>query len=321
MRKQLVVLSGLLAVLPAVLPAQAVPPWSGGRNDPVADRGVVFQVDDIDNVPDLHGDPSDAGLVLLIGGNQFMVLPELVQAFVREHPDLRDRIFYETLPPGILARQIAAHGTLTLGNLTLHLHPDVYEAGLNKLQAMASTHSVRDVTAYATNDLAIMVAAGNPKHIQGLADLGRADVRLSMPNPAWEGVAHQIETALRQAGGEELVTMVMTTKVRSGATLLTHIHHRETAMRILQGRSDAGVTWQSEVRFQQHIGNPIMGVAIPARQNTTGTYAAEVLSQAPHAAAAEAWVHFLQSPAAQAIYQAHGFGIPDKTGGGAVTHR
>jgi hypothetical protein len=29
----------------------------------------VFQVPDVDNIPDLHGNPAGADLVLLIGGN------------------------------------------------------------------------------------------------------------------------------------------------------------------------------------------------------------------------------------------------------------
>jgi hypothetical protein len=58
--------------------AQASPPWSKGTNNPACNKGEVFQVADIDNVPDLHGNPQDAKLVLFIGGNQFFVLPRLI---------------------------------------------------------------------------------------------------------------------------------------------------------------------------------------------------------------------------------------------------
>jgi hypothetical protein len=34
-----------------------------------------------------------------------------------------------------------------------------------------------------------------------------------------------------------------------------------------------GVTWASEVQFQESIGNPIQGIVIPADQDTTATYA------------------------------------------------
>ena len=284
------------------------PPWSGGANNPAADKGYVFQVPDVDNVPDLHGNPANARLVLFIGGNQFFVLPQLIAGFVQQHPELRGRIFYETLPPGILRRQMAAGGALTLGNLTLQVQPDVYEAGARVLRMMAAKQQVTGVTEYATNTLAIMVPAGNPKHIRSLNDLGKPGLRLSMPNPQWEGVANQIANSLRKAGGDVLYQSVYKRKVSDGSTVLTEIHHRQTPMRIMSGQADAGVTWASEVEFQKSIGNPIEGVAIPVSQNITALYAGGVVKGAPHAAAARAWLAYLKSPEARQAYQRFGFG-------------
>ena len=133
-----------------------------------------------------------------------------------------------------------------------------------------------------------------------------------MPNPEWEGVARLIEQSISKAGGDALVRQIMVAKRQQGTTFLTHIHHRQTPMRIVQGLSDAGVTWQSEVKFQESIGNPISGVVIPARNNTTGIYAAGVLAYAPHREAAEEWVEFLKSAKAQSIYRSFGFGIPEQ---------
>ena len=297
----LVLLSSALA-----LGAQTLPPWSKGANDPAA-QGYVFRVPDIDNVPDLHGNPGGAQLVLFIGGNQFFVLPQLVNAFERRHPELTGHIFYETLPPGILRRQIAADDTLTLGNLTIQVKPDVYEAGARTVEQMQEDGQLKDVVKYATNDLAIMVHKGNPKQIRTLNDLGRADVRLSMPNPEWEGVAKQIAASLRKAGGEGLEKAVYQDKVKNGSTQLSEIHHRQTPMRIMNGSADAGVTWESEVRFQQSIGNPIEGVAIPAARNTTAVYAGGMMADAPHPAAAAEWLAFLKTDEAQAIYRQFGF--------------
>lgn len=296
-------------LLPPPAPAQAqpLPPWSAGHNNPATDRGYAFPVGDVDNTPDLHGNPANAQLVLFIGGNQFFVLPRLIARFQQLHPELRGHIFYETLPPGILRQQIAHNNTLTLGNLTLHLVPDVYEAGARVVDAMQADGQVDHATRYATNHLAIMIPAGNPKAIHSLNDLARPDLRLSMPNPAWEGVARQIATALRNAGGDALYHSVYIAKVANGQTRLTQIHHRQTPMRILADQADAGVTWSSEVVFQRSIGNPIAAIAIPDGQNVTAIYAAAILRNAPHRAAALAWVRFLQSPDAQAAYRAFGF--------------
>ncbi len=308
-KKSSTIVLGLMATffVAAVARAQTAPPWSAGHNDPASAKGYVFPVDSIDNVPDLHGNPADAKLVLFIGGNQFFVLPRLIAGFEAEHPEVHGHIFYETLPPGILRRQMAHDNTLTLGNLTLQVTPDVYEAGARVVDEMARQGQVEQSVRYATNDLAIMVAAGNPKHIAGLKDLGQANLRLSMPNPEWEGVSRQIAAALRKAGGEALYQTVYVSNVSKGTTYLTHVHHRQTPMRIMQGESDAGVTWASEVRFQEMIHNPIAGVAIPAAQNSTAIYAAGVLKNAPHASAARAWVQYLTSPQAQKIYRDYGF--------------
>jgi ABC-type molybdate transport system substrate-binding protein len=283
------------------------PPWSKGANNPALDKGYEFQVPDIDNVPDLHGNPSGALLVLFVGGNQFMVMPALMAGFEAQHPDLRGHIFYETLPPGILTRQIAANGTITLGNLTLQVHADVYEAGLNAVQEMEKAQIVDRPISYTTNDLEIMVKRGNPLNIRSLSDLGDNKARLSMPNPEWEGVARQIAIAMEKAGGSALVDKVMKQKVKDGSTFLTQIHHRQTPMRILNGQSDAGVTWASEVIFQEQIGNAVTGVKIPAAQNTNATYGAAMLKNAPHREAGAAWLSFLGSAAAQKAYAAYGF--------------
>jgi len=303
----------VVALLAAtVTSAQVFPPWTKGANNPAIDKGTEFQVPDIDNVPDLHGNPNQAQLVLFVGGNQFMVMPALIRAFEAEHPALRGHIFYETLPPGILRRQIASNGVITLGNFTLQVHADVYEAGLDAVRDMEKAQIVEKPVPYATNDLAIMVRKGNPLNIHYLADLASAKVRLAMPNPEWEGVARQISIALEKAGGPELVDRVMKQKTIDGLTFLTQIHHRQTPMRILNGQSDAGVTWKSEVVFQEQIGNAIEGVPIPAAQNQTGTYAAAMLRNSPHREAASAWLAFLGSAAAQKAYAAYGFKVPSK---------
>ncbi len=289
--------------------SQSTPPWSKGRNNPAADKGYVFQVPDVDNVPDLHGNPEDAKLVLFIGGNQFFVLPELVLAFEKQHADLRGHIFYETLPPGILLKQMESNNTITLGNFTLRVQPDVYEADFRVLADMERQNLVEKPVSYATNGLSIMVSASNPKQIHSLLDLARPDVQLSMPNPEWEGIAKQIGDSLRKAGGEPLFHTVYELKVQNGSTYLTQIHHRQTAMRIMKGESEAGVTWSSEVRFQEKIGNPIAGINIPQDQNITAVYGAAVLRNAPHAEAGRAWVAFLNTSEAHAVYRDYGFGF------------
>lgn len=276
------------------------PPW----NTP-PESAVQFTVPGIDNVPDLYGDINNPQLVVFFAGNQFMCIDELLEAFKKQYPQYR-KVFAETLPPGILAKQIHG-GSLTIGNMRIDLKPDVYTAGKGRIDQMKNDFSRTEVYAY--NRLAIMVQAGNPKKITGLNDLGRKDVRVSMPNPQWEGIAKRIEEAYVKAGGNNLKNAIMETKVKDSTTFLTQIHHRQTPLRILYGNSDAGPVWYTEAYYQQMIHHPIGLVEIPDSENVSATYVAGQLRNAPHQKAAKDFMDFLVSPLAKAIYKKYGFSL------------
>ncbi len=279
-----------------------LPPW----NPPPA-GGVHFSAPPVDAIADLHGDVADPQLTVFFAGNQFMVVHDLMDAFRQAYPQYQ-RIYVETLPPGILAKQIES-GSLVMGNLRIALKPDIYTAGKAAIAERQKEHGwFAETVDYVRNPLAILVAKGNPKHVEGLKDLGRPDVRVSMPNPAWEGIARQIQASYRKAGGEALVTAVMKTKVADGSTFLTHIHHRQSPLRVLQGESDAAPVWSTEAYFQQEIlHRPVETIAIPADQNSIATYTAARMKDAPHAQAAKDFLRFMQTPTAQAIYRKYGF--------------
>lgn len=103
------------------------------------------------------------------------------------------------------------------------------------------------------------------------------------------------------------MTAVYETKLKDGSTVLTHIHHRQTPLWIMQGRVQAGVTWQSEALFQEQVGHPIAHVDIPASENSTGIYAGAVVKGAAHPEAGQAWLEFLRSPRGLEIFERYGF--------------
>jgi molybdate transport system substrate-binding protein len=284
------------------------PPWQNEANNDAAKKGVVFTVPTIDVLADFHGSIDRPALVLFVGGNYFFAMAPLVAEFDRRHPEYAGRIFYETLPPGILEAQMRAGGTITCGNMTLTVKPDVYLAGLRKVRSLLKGGMLTGTPVpYVTNDLTIMVPAGNPAHIAGLADLGRSDLALVMPNPQFEGVARQIRSSLVKTGGETLASMVYDTKVKDGTTILTRIHHRQTPLFLMEGLGQAGVTWTSEAIFQEQAGHKIAHVAISAADNTTAIYAAALVKHAAHPEAAKAWLAFIRSDAAFEIFQRYGF--------------
>ncbi len=284
------------------------PPWQDGANNDAVKKGFEFTVPEVDVLADFHGDVSDPKLVLYVGGNYYFAMAPLVKAFEAKHPQYAGRIYYETIPPGLLIRQMEAGGTVTSGNMTWTAKPDAYFAGLVKVKALIGKGVlVGPPVPYVTNTLAIMVPKGNPAHITGLADLGKPGVKIVMPNPEFEGIARQIENSLTKAGGPGLLKAVYDTKVRNGGTILTHIHHRQTPLFLMQGVAEAGVTWQSEAVFQEQSGHPIAHVDIPANQNTTAIYAGAMVRGAAHPQAARNWLRFIRTPEALAIFERYGF--------------
>lgn len=284
------------------------PPWQHGANDDALDKGFHFTVPEVDDMADFHGDLDHPKLVLYIGGNYFFAVAPLVKAFETEHPEYKGKVFVVTIPPGLEVKAMKDGGVFTVGNMTFTAKPDAYLAGLKKVKGLIADGTLTGpAVAYVTNNLTIMVPKGNPAHITSLADFGKPGLKLVMPNPAYEGIARQIEASLKKAGGNTLEQKVYETGVKDGSTILTHIHHRQTPLFLMQGLADAGITWKSEAIFQEQVGHPISNISIPAKYNTTAIYGGAMVKDAAHPAAAKQWLGFIHSPTALKIFEHYGF--------------
>jgi ABC-type molybdate transport system substrate-binding protein len=190
----------------------------------------------------------DADLVLFVAGNQFMVMEELLTAFKEGHPEI-EKIFYETLPPGLELKQILEGGAV-FGDVEIDVVPDVYasvtEMAMERLED-ANKITRGDYFLYLHNRIVLMVPEGNPAGIKSVEDLGRGDVRISQPNPEVEDIAFYIVDMYKDAGGDELAGRIMEEKREDGTTILTIVHHRETPLRITKGTVDVGPVWATEV--------------------------------------------------------------------------
>lgn len=105
-------------------------PWPKEVPQDLSPEDTRFEVPASNIVLDLHGSPLAADFVLFMAGNQYMVLPELVRAYVayRRHAT---RVFYATTPPGVLINAMDSK-RLVFGNLWLDLDqlwPDVFLTG------------------------------------------------------------------------------------------------------------------------------------------------------------------------------------------------
>jgi molybdate transport system substrate-binding protein len=263
------------------------PPWQNGANNDAISRGFDFTVPGADDLADFHGDPTNPQLVLDVGGNDFFAMAPPVQAFEAAHPEYKGRICWETIPPGLLVKQMQAASRTTVGNLTWTAKPHASLAGLAKVKGLIGQGLLTGrVVPYVTDALTITV----PRN-----------------NPACEGIARQIEMVLTNAGGNALERTGYDAKVKEGSAILTQIYHRQTPLFLMQGVADAGFTWQSEAVFQQQAGDPIGHVAMPNSDTVTAILPSTEVKGGAHPEAVKAWLDFIRSPDALLIFERSGF--------------
>jgi len=128
---------------------------------------------------------------------------------------------------------------------------------------------------FTKNKLEIVVAAGNPKHIIGLADLARADVLFITEAPTVPAGKYGAQ-ALAAAG-------------------VKAIPESEEA--------DAGIVYVTDVRA---AGSKVSGVEIPDTANVIATYPLAQLKDAENPVAATAFIDYLLSPEGQKLLMSFG---------------
>lgn len=264
--------------------------------------------DDLHNLEYMN----DADLVLFVAGNQFMVMEELLDAFKEEAPI--EKIFYETLPPGLELRQILEGGAI-FKDMVIDVIPDIYasvtEKAMKRLEE-ADMIEKGDYSLYLHNRIVLMVPEGNPADITSVEDLGQDAVRISQPNPETEDIAQYIVDMYRDAGGEALVSRIMEEKRAEGTAILTIVHHRETPLRITKGTADVGPVWATEVFNAKNQGLKIdmidPGAGLDQKDNIN--YYMTKLKKARNPENAKKFLDFIKSERAQKIYEKYGF-VPE----------
>lgn len=196
-------------------------------------------------VLDFHGDPIRSKLVVFSDGNHHMALLDVLKAFYRHHPDVRD-IFYATTPPGPIVK-ILREGGIRIGNLVISLRPHVFispPAVLDRLQAEGFM-SRHDLLARNQGSV-LLIPARNSKRLRSLADLMRGDVRLFLSNPEKEKVSHDgYRRTLEGMAGRMGIDAARFERAVFGETAVWGrcIHHREAPEALADGRADAAIVY------------------------------------------------------------------------------
>jgi ABC-type molybdate transport system substrate-binding protein len=110
------------------------------------------------------------------------------------------------------------------------------------------------------------------------------------------------------SGGKECKSCQATPRV-----YFTAVHHREIPDGLKAGKTDVGIAWASEIANARKEGLRVEGVALSDEDSLVNevAYVIGALNQAPNAVAAQAYLRFLRTQAAQDAYAEHGF-IPAK---------
>ncbi|MGB5834558.1 MAG: substrate-binding domain-containing protein [Thiohalocapsa sp.] len=194
-------------------------------------------------VLDFHGDPARAELCIFSDGNHHMALLEAVCAF-RKRQGL-DAVFYTTTPPGPLVAALKSGG-LQLGNLLLRVRPHVFISPEFVLEPMRSAGRLGPIRRlFNSRGNVLIVPAGNPKGIRGIADLARNDLRLFLSNPETEKASYQgyratLDACAKRAG----IDLGGVTEADPGRIVYgERIHHREAARAVASGAADCAVVY------------------------------------------------------------------------------
>lgn len=205
---------------------------------------------------------------------------DLGRAFVRDHPDAE--VLFNFAGSQTLASQIGQGAPA-----------DVFAAANpGQMEAVQSGGAVAGTpVGFASNRLAIAVAAGNPLGIDGLRDLGDPDILLVLP--AEEVPAGQYARDALASAGAEVSPASLERSVRGALS------------KVELGEADATIVYTSDL---EAAGDRVEGVPIATEDNVTASYPIATLERSGNPAAAEAFIDLVLSDEGQRILGTHGFG-------------
>ena len=156
---------------------------------------------------------------------------------------------------------------------------------MDKLRGEGLVKGIPEV--FGHNKLEIVVAAGNPKNIQSVADLGKPDVIYISAGPTVP--AGKYAAQILSKAGVKATPRSLETDVKS------------VVSKIELGEADAGIVYVTDV---ESAGTKVAGVPIPEADNVIATYPIATL-QSNNVAAT--FIQFVLSADGQAILERYGF--------------
>lgn len=249
------------------------------------------------------------GFNIWLAGNQFFAMEAVIKSFQKNH---RNVVGVITMPPGKVLNAILSGGWVYAGK-EYAMTPDVFGmVDMGSLQKLKSAGKGRDYVTYMHNQLVLMVAKDNPKNIKGIADLGRPELQVMLPNPLNEGIMKfYAKKVLQNNGLWDRLSAGKECQDCNGApnVYFAVVHHREIPNGIKTGTADVGIVWATEYQNALAHQLPVSVVNLPEQDSMKNevNYLAASNSGAPHGKAAAEYLQFLGTEEAQKVYAQFGF--------------
>ncbi len=255
-------------------------------------------------VYDFHGDPMNSELTIVMEGNQFMVIPEMLDAFYR-FLGKSIEVFYVTLPPPRFLPVLEGRA-LAIGNLILNLKPQIVMGPPEFMKRLLAKGMVKEPRTFMTNKGVVLVyPRGNPKAIGSPSDLMRPDIKIGISNPKTEvNSFNSYIKALSHISG-------IIEKIESQGIYSSVIHHREIPAFIYHGVVDVAPLYR---HFALYYENPrffkesfFEHLEFPEGEKETSSYQVAIVDEWKGHEYARAWWEFLQTNETRKIYERYGF--------------
>jgi molybdate transport system substrate-binding protein len=227
-------------------------------------------------------DSGDDQLTILAAASLTEVFQSLAEPFQALHPNTSLRFSFESsstvvtqVQEGLQADVIATADEATMGELR--------SAGL-----LAQPPQM-----FALNELAVIVEAGNPRDVRGLADLADPDLKVVLAAEEVPAGAYAREAL--QAAGVNVQPVSREEDVKA------------VVSKVSLGEADAGIVYVTDV---QAAGPSVGSVPIPSEHNVVARYPIAALQAAPNRSHAEDFVQLVLSEDGRDALREAGFGVP-----------
>lgn len=309
-------LTSPISVGPNTPSMQAIP-WPRELPEQISATSRLYETPKANYITDLHGSPNKADLVIFMAGNQYMVLPELIEAFKAWEAANRDtlegqpvkHVFYATTPPGALINAMDS-GKLVLGNFwidTDYVWPDLFLTGPRQQKLLYTKGYSDGYYLYNRNNgVGLLVRKGNPLGITSVADLARPEVRVAISSPTREPASYESYGAvIDNQGGAGLAASII---AKANTLSPLNVHHRENPQFLADGAADvAPMFYHFGMYLTSKFPDLFDFVMLPAEGNVYGSLGMTPIEGARHSDAAADFIRFMRSPEARALYTKYGF--------------